>query len=89
MEVKIASKNCEHLKDISYYNNNYYHLPFSVNGCNILFEYYDGGEVFCGSSVGVMISYGKYEPKYWLHTSDGDECFIFDSESMKDHNEWT
>jgi hypothetical protein len=88
MEVKIASRNCKHLKDISYYNNNYYRLPFSVNDCDILFEYYDGGEEFCGSSIGILGNDGKYEAKYWLHTSDAGECFIFDSELIKDHNEW-
>lgn len=36
MELKIMVKDLEHITEISCYNHNYYKLPISINGCDIL-----------------------------------------------------
>lgn len=89
MIVNVKKTDCEHLKEMSYYNNNYYRLPFAVNFCDVLYNYYDGAEDFAGNSIGIIID-GKFVPSYWLHTDEEDyDLFRFDSDKIKDHNEWT
>ena len=41
MLISIEKSKCKHLKDISYYNHNYYELPFQVEGYNVIEEVYD------------------------------------------------
>ena len=41
MLISIEKSKCKHLKDISYYNHNYYELPFQVEGYNVVEEVYD------------------------------------------------
>ena len=88
MTIRIPRANCSWLDGISHYNNNYYELPFSVNDLDILYEYYDSAEEFCGNQLGEIID-NKFVPKYWLHQYDDDTYFLIDSETIKDHNEWT
>lgn len=88
MKIIIPQNECIHLTQKSHYNSNYYELPFIVNGCNIIYSSYDGGENFEGHSVGVFNN-DKYEPKYWLHTEDKDNEFIIDSELIQSENNWT
>lgn len=38
MVIKVLIKDCEHLKEISHYNSNYYKLPFTINSCNVILE---------------------------------------------------
>jgi len=38
MILRIDIGNCEHLKNISCYNNNYYKLPLDIDECNIVYE---------------------------------------------------
>lgn len=90
MIIKIKKSDCEHLKDTSFYNNNYYKLPFEVDGCNMLFEHFDGGETFCGNSIGYWIEkHGQFIDRFYLNAEFDDEYFVFDSESFSVENRWT
>lgn len=89
MEINIPKDNCIHLTDMSCYNHNYYRLPFAINGCDVLYESYDGGENFNGNSIGILIG-NEYQVKFWLHTDDNhNEKFMFDSQSIGKENRWT
>ena len=88
MRIEIHEHDLKRIESISYYNHNYYEIPFTVNGCNILFQDYNGADEFMGYSVGNMTEEG-FVPKFWLHTNDRSEKVIFDSDTIKDHNEWT
>ena len=41
MLISVEKSKCKHLKDISYYNHNFYELPFHVEGYNFVEEIYD------------------------------------------------
>lgn len=41
MLLVVKKSNCKHLKEISYYNHNFYKLPFELDECNIVEEVYD------------------------------------------------
>ena len=41
MLISVEKSKCKHLKDLSYYNHNFYELPFQVEGHNIVEEVYD------------------------------------------------
>lgn len=88
MIISMRKEECIRLTDHSVYNHTVYRMPVDVNGCRYLLESYDGGENFNSHEVGDMVD-GKFVPKFWLHTDDDDECFVFDSDTIKDHNEWT
>ena len=87
MKIITNQANCKHL-EMSVYNHNYYELPFTVNECNVVLEHYNGCEDFVGYSLGVFVD-GKFIEKYWLHTDNKHEVIEFDSNELKDHNEWT
>ena len=38
MKIVFNTEELEHIADGSFYNHNYYYLPVSINGCNILYE---------------------------------------------------
>ena len=87
MLIQIAQDKCEHLKEESYYNNNYYRLPFLVNGFSVLYEYYDGAEEFCGNAIGDFVD-GEFVPAFYLHREDCDGYFLFDSDTIDNKNRW-
>lgn len=87
--IEIKFSECKHIADISYYNNNYYLLPFSVCGYSVAYNYYDGCEDFCGNSVGYIDENGEYIPKLYLHTTDAGEKFIFNGQGISEINRWT
>ena len=41
MLLVVKKSNCKHLKDISYYNHNFYELPFELEECKVIQEVYD------------------------------------------------
>jgi hypothetical protein len=88
MIISILKEKCEHIKEMSRYNNNYYRLPFFVNGCDVLYEHYNGAEDFKNNEIGNIVD-NVFIPKYWLHENENDDYFIFGSDTIKDHNEWT
>ena len=88
MVISVLKEKCEHLKEISCYNSNYYKLPFIINECTILHEKYNGAEDFCGNSIGTIVK-GVYVPQLYLHSLNKDGVFMFDSASMSKRNEWT
>lgn len=55
MIIKINENDCEHLEKISCYNNNYYRVPFEINGCNVIYVRW------CGSEDSCMYFLGRYE----------------------------
>lgn len=38
MKVVFDTDRMEHLEDKSYYNHNYYKLPYSIDGCEIVYQ---------------------------------------------------
>ena len=88
MLVQISIANCEHIKEHSYYNNNYYRLPFMVNGYNVLYQEYDSHEEFCGNAIGDFVD-GKFVPAFYLHRENNYDYFLFDSETIATENRWT
>lgn len=96
MKILINRKDCEHLPVISCYNNNFYKLSIIINDCNILLEHAIDDEKENLNTIGVLIQISnngrhyQYIPKFWPHQiNENDDYFIFDSETLKDHNEWT
>lgn len=64
-DIKIAKSVCTHLKEISFYNHNYYLLPFSIDGCDVVYEicdeYYDDYEYVLGTQEeGAFKNDGKH-----------------------------
>lgn len=88
LKIFVDKKNCKHLREISYYNNNYYELPFTVNDCNILYEEYYGDESFAGHKLGILID-NIFQAKYYLHTEDHLKFFIIDLQEISENNRWT
>lgn len=88
MIVEIRQEACVHLQHISYYNNNYYQLPFEVNGCDTVFQSYDGADNFNGNQLGTLVD-GEFVAQFYLHTTDEHNTFIFDSKELSDTNRWT
>ena len=41
MLLVVKKSNCKYLKDISYYNHNFYELPFELEECKVIQEVYD------------------------------------------------
>ena len=88
MKIEIPKSSCEHLKDISYYNNNYYRLPVSIGGYNILFECYDGADEFCGNSIGSLVD-EKFVPVIYLHQPNKYGSFLINTDTIGTENRWT
>jgi len=92
MQVLIPLSNCKHLPEVSVYNSNYYHLPFSVNGMNIIHEYYSGSEELAYISLGYFKD-NKFKDEFYLNTSILDEfendTIVFDSDLISTENKWT
>lgn len=88
MKISIDIERLERIKAISYYNHNYFKLPFSVNGCNVLYQHYSLEEEFAGYSIGILAG-DNFSPKFWLHTPDENDTVVFDSNCIEDHNKWT
>ncbi len=84
----IKKEDCEHLQSISSYNNNYYKLPVSILGCNIIYEDYDNlSEDFNGNKLGILTN-GKFEEKLYIHQPDCDKEFLIDLEELSVTNSW-
>ena len=41
MLLVVKKDKCKHLKDISYYNHNFYELPFEIEECKVVQEIYN------------------------------------------------
>lgn len=60
----------EHIKEISFYNNNYYKLPYSINGCGVLYNEFDEGTNSDEYYFGDVVE-GKFVKKIWFYGDDG------------------
>lgn len=85
MIIKIDINKCEHLKDMSYYNNNYYRLPFEIDGCSIVYEKcdeeYSDYMYFLGNEEDGEFGVTRAKEHYSAD-NDNEECLdmiIFDS----------
>jgi hypothetical protein len=88
LQFCISLAQCVRLDAMCFYNHDFYGLPFKINECQVLHDSYDGGEVWNGYSIGVIVN-GKYEPRYWLHADMDNNHVCFDSSFIKDYNQWT
>lgn len=79
---------CHHITEASYYNSNYFIMPFQIDGCDILHESYDGGDYFNGYSVGVMDE-NKFHRKFYLNTDAVDGGFQIDTSRISEENLFT
>jgi len=86
MIVKIDFDSCI-INKISCYNDNYYQLPFQVNGCNVIHEKYDGGDNFYGFKLGNIVD-GVFIFKYYVNTFDL-KMITIDSEKLSEDNDLT
>ena len=82
MLIKIKKSECS-----LFYNNNFHKLPFSVNGFDILLEKFDGGDNFCGNSIGNIVD-GKFVVKFYLNCDFEQDYFILDSTKIDNQNFW-
>lgn len=89
MITSILINNCLHLEEYSSYNRNYYLLPFYVNGCNIIFEYYAWGEFQYYALGEFDYESDIFEIKYYLNVEENSIEFIFDSELLSEENKLT
>lgn len=90
MIVKIMAEDCQHIKDCSDYNNNYYKLPFKVNGCDFILEEARDDEKYCVYSLGKSAK--EFVPEFYLNEYSDDilsPVFIFDSEKISTENKFT
>ena len=82
MKILIPIKNCEHIKELSHYNDNYYKLPFMVEGIySTLREHYSGDESFDNCSIGYLKD-GKYIEQLFLNCDENKDYFVFDSDKI-------
>ena len=87
MKINIKKSKCKRL-DISSYNNNYYQLPFIIDGCDVIYDKYSVS--FDGQSLGyINLETNKFVSIYWLHQDEVDDHIIIDTETMKTKNLWT
>ena len=80
---------CIHLVDLSVYNNNYYKLPESICGCNILFEKFDGADSFVNCQLGVLED-GEFVHQWWVNQEPyQDEHYIIHTDKLGVENLFT
>lgn len=88
MIVKIKESDCERIEDLSYYNHNYYELPFTINGCTMLHiiecDCYGVQDISLG-----CIQDNEYIIKFYVNEEPVNETFIFNSESISIENKFT
>jgi len=88
MLIKIPFINCQRIDGLSWYNNNYYRLPFDFDGCDTVFEKYCGAEELEEISLGNIID-GKYIAKWHLHDDAMDDIIKIDTEKIYTENRYT
>lgn len=94
MKIKIKISDCKHLKERSYYNHNFYQLPFlvdngSVIAYDILYERYGSDESFLGNVIGYINMNDDFVPCFYLHCELEENYFIIDTETINKENKWT
>jgi hypothetical protein len=89
LDIKIEKEKCKHLTERSYYNNNFYELPFYVCDHNILYERYDGADNFLGNVIGYIDEWDDFVPCFYLHEENNDTFFDIASENIEIYNKWT
>lgn len=88
MKIEVQISDCRHIPK-SYYNNNWYYLPFTIEGCNVIHEEYDGAEELEEYSIGVMED-GEYIAKYYMWVDDIlCDSFIIDTNELNLKNIYT
>lgn len=88
MIVKIKEADCQRIDKSSYYNHNFFKLPFLVEGYQILHII----ECDCYGVQDISIGEfkdGKYIVKLYLNEEPSNETFIFNSKSISKENKFT
>lgn len=88
MKVEIPTDQLQRIAEYSVYNSNYYLLPVSIEGRNIIHTSYDGGEYFNGHRIGNLIN-GELANVLYLNTDDLDDRIEIDSTRISEENIYT
>jgi hypothetical protein len=88
MIIELSRKTLKKHPILSHYDNDYWELPFTVIGCDVLHSRYLFGDDWDGYSIGIEEN-GKFIEKFFLHTgSEFADEVEFDSDAIKYYNEW-
>lgn len=74
MIIKVSTKDCEHLKQISCYNSNYYKLPFTINFCDVVLVNYNEDYNSIDYELGDIIGGGFEESAIFACDYTADDC---------------
>ena len=64
MKVIFDTGRLEHIKDKSSYNHNYYKLPYSIDGCSVLYEEWEDDSFEGYYHLGGFDESGEYISKH-------------------------
>lgn len=65
MEIIFNTEEMDHIKDMSFYNNNYYKLPYIIDGCDILYQKWEDDDYYGLYILGTM-NENRFEKKFEL-----------------------
>lgn len=94
MNIKFNLNLCEKIKEISVYNLNYYKLPLTIKGCNVIEEICHEDYNYFEDSIGIIIE-GKYKRKYYTnierktYISENDDIVEIDEEKLDENSKLT
>jgi hypothetical protein len=83
MKIRFDQKTLEHISELSFYNHNYYKLPYSIDGCEVVYiEWID--DSFEGDyTLGNFNSDGDFEPKHLFYGDmDGNVDLVNNKQSI-------
>ena len=87
MLLIIEVENCEILNK-SVYNNYYFKIPLTIDGCDVVFIKHDD-ITYCEVSLGKIID-GVYIVKYYINIEpDENENIYIETSELSDKNLWT
>jgi len=67
MKIVFDTDRLEHLKDQSFYNHNYYKLPYSIDGCDILYQEWMDDSFEGDYYLGNFDEQGKFKKKHLFY----------------------
>lgn len=88
MKIEMPIDELQHIAEYSVYNSNYYLLPVSIDGRNIIHTSYDGGDNFNGHRIGNLIN-GELANVLYLNTDVLDDWIEIDSTRISEKNLYT